>query len=131
MSLIISKSGAVNVLENLLLWSAISQVQFERYFRRTATVKATELKGELLMQKKEKSQYGLGRQVKAMIRDCTVQLTIFSHGEPCIKPLWIFKAQDKELQTEKRGSMIQESWSNSKRTRGGTRKSSSSGSEIC
>ena len=104
--------------------------QFHRYFRRTATVKATELKGELLMQKKEKSQYGLGRQVKAMIRDCTVQLTIFSHGEPCIKPLWIFKAQDKELQTEKRGSMIQESWSNSKRTRGATRKSSSSGSKY-
>ena len=102
--------------------------QFHRYFRRTATVKATELKGE---QKKEKSQYGLGRQVKAMIRDCTVQLTIFADGEPCIKPLWIFKAQDKELQTEKRGSMIQESWSNSKRTRGATRKSSSSGSEIC
>ena len=105
--------------------------QFHRYFRRTATVKATELKGELLMQKKEKSQYGLGRQVKAMIRDCTVQLTIFADGEPCIKPLWIFKAQDKELQTEKRGSMIQESWSSSKRTRGATRKSSSSGSEIC
>ena len=105
--------------------------QFHRYFRRTATVKATELKGELLMQKKEKSQYGLGRQVKAMIRDCTVQLTIFADGEPCIKPLWIFKAQDKELQTEKRGSMIQESWSSSKRTRGATRKSSSSCSEIC
>ena len=101
--------------------------QFHRYFRRTATVKATELKGELLMQKKEKSQYGLGRQVKAMIRDCTVQLTIFADGEPCIKPLWIFKAQDKELQTEKRGSMIQESWSSSERTRGATRKSSSSG----
>ena len=66
-----------------------------------------------------------------MIRDCTVQLTIFADGEPCIKPLWIFKAQDKELQTEKRGSMIQESWSSSKRTRGATRKSSSSCSEIC
>ena len=62
---------------------------------------------------------------------CTVQLTIFADGEPCIKPLWIFKAQDKKLQTEKRGSMIQESWSSSKRTRGATRKSSSSGSEIC
>ena len=96
--------------------------QFHRYFRRTATVKATELKGELLMQKKEKSQYGLGRQVKAMIRDCTMQLTIFADGEPCIKPLRIFKAQDKELQTEKRGSMTQESWSSSKRTRGATRK---------
>ena len=105
--------------------------KFHRYFRRTATVKATELKGELLMQKKEKSQYGLGRQVKAMIRDCTVQLTIFADGEPCIKPSRIFKAQDKKLQTEKRGSMIQESWSSSKRTRGATRKSSSSGSEIC
>ncbi|CAH3147685.1 unnamed protein product [Pocillopora meandrina] len=32
------------------------------------------------MQKKEKSQYGLGRQVKAMMRDCTVQLTIFADG---------------------------------------------------
>ena len=31
-------------------------------------------------------------------------------------------AQDKEFQTEKRGSMIQESWSSSKRTRGATSK---------
>ena len=43
------------------------------------------------MQKKEKSQYGLERQVKAMIRHSVpCNLTTFADGEPCIKPLLIF-----------------------------------------
>ena len=64
-------------------------------------------------------------------RQCTVQLTYLPMVSLAWNPCWSLRAQDKEFQTEKRGSMIQESWSISKRTRGATRKWRSSGSEIC
>ena len=105
--------------------------QFHRYLRRTATVKATKLKGvqegivgpwELsdianmgqtplqfcfntkgatYAEKGEKSVWtrttGEGHDKK----QCTMQLTIFTDGEPCIKPLLIFKG------TEQRTSDIE------------------------
>ena len=49
------------------------------------------------MEKKEKSQYGLGRQVKAMIRDSVPFTDIFADGDPRMKPLLIFEGTGQRI----------------------------------
>ena len=105
--------------------------QFHRYLRRTATVKATELKcvqegivgpwelsdianmdqiplqfcfnfkGATYAEKGEKSVWSRTTGEGHDKKQCTMQLTIFTDGEPCIKPLLIFKG------TEQRTSDIE------------------------
>ncbi|XP_068696877.1 uncharacterized protein [Montipora foliosa] len=85
--------------------------QFHRYLRRTATVKATELEGvqEGIVGPWELRDIANMDQTPLQFCFNTKGATYAERGE---------KAQDNEFQTEKRGSMIRESWSSSKRTRG-------------
>lgn len=101
--------------------------QFHRYLRRTATVKATELKGvqegivgpwelrdianmdqtplQFCFNTKgasyaEKGEKSVSTRTTSGGHDkgqCTVQLTIFADGEPRIKPLLIFKGTEQRI----------------------------------
>ena len=86
--------------------------QFHRYLRRTATVKASELKGvqEGIVGPWELSDIANMDQTPLQFcfntkgageghdkKQCTMQLAIFTDGEPCIKPLLIFKGTEQRI----------------------------------